>query len=79
MRSCRLWLMAAAHASVADALAAWPGLDASDDVWLRGACLVVRRLTVGRLPRLALEEEGATANLMDAVFAKLKAEDLNEE
>jgi hypothetical protein len=23
--------------------------------------------------------EGATANLMDAVFAKLKAEDLNEE
>jgi hypothetical protein len=27
----------------------------------------------------AREEERATANLMDAVFAKLKAEDLNEE
>jgi hypothetical protein len=45
-------LTAAAPASVADALAARPGLDNSDDAWLRGACLVVRRLTVGRLPRL---------------------------
>jgi hypothetical protein len=36
-------------------------------------------LAVGRLLDFAREEEGATANLMNAVVAELRAEDLKEE
>jgi hypothetical protein len=70
-------LTAAALHLVAHALAPRPQPDDSDDASLP------RRLPgyapLGAVGRLRAGKEGATANPMDAVFAKLKAEDMKQE